>query len=403
MVNAIFRGILNSLLELYLPLLSEPSMKALFKRTLNSLFPKVPPAIRDEFTILTATQMQRQARLLNLALAITVPTAIYAASADAPPFVQYGLPIIMGVACLLGALSLFRDLKLERSVRRSAKLIRQATWFSSMMAVVCSSWCVISWLTASDAHKVYYPLILSMGSLATGYCLASARRAAILNLVIGILPISTLLLLSGDRMDLAAGTSLLVATGFLLRMVLQQHTQLVDLLELKRQMRDLANTDPLTGLINRRAFSEKVEHALAASGPDASFAFALLDLDGFKPVNDQFGHTAGDDLLKDIAARLRDAFGGDGVVARLGGDEFAILVLSSAPQFRGVAQHALAALVAPFSIAGRPTQIGASIGVSHFPADGANMHALFEAADQALYAAKADRIVPPADRAKQAA
>lgn len=366
-------------------------MKPLIVRAIASLFPPVPVAIRDEFTILTAIQMQRQARLLNLALAITVPTAIYASSAGAPFFVQFGLPAIMGICCLLGAASFFRDLKLENSVRRSAILISQSTWFSGLMAVVCSSWCVISWLTAPEATKIYYPLILSMGSLATGYCLASSRRAAILNLAVGILPISTLLLLSGNRMDLAAGTSLLVATSFLLRMIVQQHAQLVDLLELKRQMRDLANTDPLTGLMNRRALGSALDRAIGDADEKGPFALALLDLDGFKPVNDTYGHAVGDSLLCQVAQRLRDSSGDAALVGRLGGDEFAVLIETGSPLLDAdIAGRLLAPLAAPFVIGDHVVRVGASIGVAHCPHDGTTASELFEVADHALYAIKGE-------------
>jgi diguanylate cyclase (GGDEF)-like protein len=273
----------------------------------------------------------------------------------------------------------------------AARMISAATWVSCTLGVVCSTWCVMSWLSAPPAMRIYYPMIMAMGSLATAYCLSTIRFATIANLAIGLLPISLLLLFTGNRMDLAAGTSLVVASTFLLRMIAQQHSQLVDLLMLQRQMRELADTDPLTGLLNRRALDVRLDEEIAGAGPDTIFAVALLDLDGFKPVNDRYGHATGDILLCEVADRLRRASGDQAIVARLGGDEFAILApAGSAIAVSAMAGHMLAALVPQHRIGGQDIRIGASIGVARWPADGRTPDALFETADRALYAAKAE-------------
>ncbi len=365
-------------------------MRSAFETLRTAIFPVVPEAIRDDFTRLTASQLQSQSRLLFLALFITVPTNIYAASSTAPQFIRLGLPIVMGTACLIGFIGLLRDLKLERSIWRSRKLISNSTWVSSTLATVCSAWCVFSWLTTADEARIYYPLILSMGSLSTAYCLASIRVAAIANIVIGITPISLLLLFSGNRMDLAAATSLIIASAFLLRLIVQQHKQLVAMLMLQKQMRELADTDPLTGLLNRRALNKQLEQSIAAADESSRFVFALLDLDGFKPVNDRYGHATGDMLLCEVAERLRQICGEQATVARMGGDEFALFVpVTSEAEANSMADRTLSALIAPCKIGDHLIRVGASIGVAHWPADGNAPGALYETADVALYAAKA--------------
>ncbi|MEO7169789.1 MAG: GGDEF domain-containing protein, partial [Sphingomonas sp.] len=163
------------------------------------------------------------------------------------------------------------------------------------------------------------------------------------------------------------------------------------LLMLQRKMRDLANTDPLTGLLNRRALDARLQQEIAAAGPETCFSVALVDLDGFKPVNDCHGHAAGDVLLCEVGERLRGAGGDDAVVARLGGDEFAILVpCGSAIATHAIAGHMLSALVPPHQICGHDIRIGASIGVATWPVDGRTADALFDTADRALYVAKAE-------------
>lgn len=353
------------------------------------LYPPVPEDVRDDFVRLTASRLQLQSRLLFLTLLLTTPTSAFAASEGAPLWVRIGLPLGMAIACFAGYLSLRRELHVATSTRRATRLIRESTWVSSLLACVCSSWAVMSWLAAPHGEGIYYAMILCLGSLATGYCLASVRVAALANLAIGIVPITALLLTSGNRMDLAAGTSLLVATAFLMRMIVEQHRQLVDLLLLQRDMRILSETDPLTGLLNRRGLDERLTALIGHRQPQ-DFCIALLDLDGFKPVNDRFGHGVGDLLLKEVAQRLRDVAGDGGMVARLGGDEFAILLPpGSALSAQTVGGHMLGALVRPTVIAGHSIAITASVGVAGWPDDGGSIEALFEAADRALYAAKA--------------
>src|SRR3546814_12301493 len=93
------------------------------------------------------------------------------------------------------------------------------------------------------------------------------------------------MLTSGNPPEIAAGTSLVIATLFLLRMVVQQHGQVIDLLELQRQMRELAHTDPLTGLANRREFDLRLDEEIAKADGAGRFAIAPLDLNGLKPLN----------------------------------------------------------------------------------------------------------------------
>ncbi len=365
-------------------------MSATIRILRHAAFPPIPQEIRDDFTLLRAARLQSQIPLLYLTLFLTIPTAIYGSSEGASPIVRFGIPIFMASVCLLRFVTWMKKRGMVLDVDRAAKMIKGATWVSGSLGALCSTWCVMSWFSAPPEMRIYYPMIMAMGSLATAYCLSTIRLATIINLTIGLLPITVLLLFTGSRMDLAAGTSLAVASAFLLRMIAQQHVQLVDLLMLQRRMRDLADTDPLTGLLNRRALDARLEREIAAAGPDVGFSVALLDLDGFKPVNDCHGHAAGDVLLCTVADRLRAAGADHAIVARLGGDEFAILVpCGAAIAAPAMVSHMLSVLEPPYPIGGHDIHIGASIGVATWPVDGQTTDALFDTADRALYAAKA--------------
>lgn len=353
------------------------------------IFPPVPDAIRDDVALLRANRIETLTPMLFLTLAATTPTAIYGGVASVHPVVRIGFPIVLALVSLMGYLVLRHNRHRRMSVRRARRMIKESTWLSGSMGLLCSSWTVINWLAAPPEAHSYYAMIMAMGSLATAYCLSSIRFTTIVNLGIGLVPIMLLMLTSGNPPEIAAGTSLFVATVFLLRMILQQHGQLVDLLQLQQQMRDLAHTDPLTGLWNRRELDTRLDQEIAAAGPDTRFAIALLDLDGFKPVNDRYGHAVGDVLLCEVAARLRHACGDHAIVARQGGDEFAILVPAGSPLLdTSLSGHILSELAAPYRIDGATIRVGASIGVATWPDEGTTAKKLFETADRAVYAAK---------------
>mgnify|MGYP000221094022 CR=1 FL=1 len=351
----------------------------------------VPDEIQDDFNILRARRLVKQTKLLFVALLITIPAVMYGGSPDAPYWARVILPAIIGIFLLLGLLNILGVKPDKIDAVWAKKFIFDTIWSTPVTATLCSTWCVMSWWYAAPEIRTYYPLILSMGSLATAYCLTSIRAAAILNMVIGIVPIAALMLFTGNRMDMVAALSLLVAAAFLLRMIVDQHTQWTELLLLQHEIREQANTDSLTGLQNRRALEQVVQEFMDADEKH-SFALALLDLDGFKPVNDRYGHGIGDELLCAIAERLTQIAGDDAHVARVGGDEFAIMLPHGSNVAHGdLNDLLLTELVTPFRLQGNVIPIGASVGMAVWPHDGLTIKSLMEKADRSLYAVKNKR------------
>jgi diguanylate cyclase (GGDEF)-like protein len=162
-------------------------------------------------------------------------------------------------------------------------------------------------------------------------------------------------------------------------------------LEREREaLRNVALSDPLTGIANRRLLLSRAEYEIARHRRTRhSFALVMLDLDGFKLLNDRFGHAAGDELLCDVAAALTQTMRAQDTVARLGGDEFCVL----APETDGPRTIPLARRIAETvreATAGIET-LSASVGVAVFPHDGVEASALLQAADERLLAAKRER------------
>ena len=163
-------------------------------------------------------------------------------------------------------------------------------------------------------------------------------------------------------------------------------------------LHSMAHSDPLTGLLNRRGLDEALTRALGRATSERVLALYMLDLDGFKPVNDRFGHDVGDELLRVVAQRLRASVRAGDAVARLGGDEFIVMAhgLSDASQARELGDKLLAAFRAPFKLDEQTCSVTATIGYALAPTDTSDAGALLKAADAAMYAGKQvgkDRLV----------
>jgi diguanylate cyclase (GGDEF)-like protein len=160
----------------------------------------------------------------------------------------------------------------------------------------------------------------------------------------------------------------------------------------EHRAQSLASTDPLTGFLNRRSLVEEVEQLLRlAEKRRRAVAMLIVDLDGFKTINDVHGHLTGDNLLRTAADVIRKALPKDAVSARLGGDEFAAAFLfdPDAPiTVDGIADYIVDRLGKPFDLAGVHTHISASLGIARSDRDCASVDALLRRADIAMYAAK---------------
>jgi two-component system, sensor histidine kinase LadS len=162
----------------------------------------------------------------------------------------------------------------------------------------------------------------------------------------------------------------------------------------QERLEHIAHHDPLTGLANRLLLDDRIEHGITrARRHNARMVVLLADLDGFKPVNDELGHAAGDELLVAVAGRLQHLVRAEDTVARLGGDEF-VLVLEEVfdtEDANRVASGVAEELAKPFQIRGGNVTISASVGFAFFPEDGKDAASLLQAADKAMYHQKEQR------------
>ena len=199
----------------------------------------------------------------------------------------------------------------------------------------------------------------------------------------------------------SAGADQVMVTALLLNIALilliwRRTSALSDEIDVYRKAevraQHLAMTDPLTNLFNRRAIKEKTtELSARASRRGKSIAFLMIDLDGFKKINDLYGHDSGDYLLREVADRMRDVVPPSSVIARLGGDEFGVCVVFE-PEYPEsvdrIAEDLVEALARPVIISDSEQTVTASVGISRPELDCDSIDMLIRRADIALYAAK---------------
>ena len=163
--------------------------------------------------------------------------------------------------------------------------------------------------------------------------------------------------------------------------------------EVELEIHKLAFYDSLTGLANRDLCNDRLEHALAhAARLDSSVAVIFLDLDNFKEINDTFGHDYGDEMLRQVAYRLRVELRKEDTLARISGDEFFIILdsIHTPSSISVLADRLLQQLAQPFSLKGQDAYIGLSIGIAMYPDDASSAKELVKVADIAMYNAKSE-------------
>ena len=181
--------------------------------------------------------------------------------------------------------------------------------------------------------------------------------------------------------------------------VLAHAVDITERLRAEQVLEHQAMHDPLTGCANRTLFFDHLQGAIARAqraktrgDPACIVGLLYLDLDGFKPVNDRFGHAAGDFVLRETAARIRARLREEDPAARIGGDEFCIVAdkLHGAGDATKLAESLLAAIRGPLVWEGEEIRIGGSLGIALYPQHGELAEGLLNRADEAMYAAKTE-------------
>jgi diguanylate cyclase (GGDEF)-like protein len=279
------------------------------------------------------------------------------------------------IVALLGAFVVSR-LPAETIVRSRYREVFFLAWSLIDITVIC----LLAYLDGGVTSPATMALFLTQVFAALSYPLASMITVAVASVVgVGVLGVVGGATPGDMEPDPVYIGMFLVCLGLTGVMCVWQ----ARLTESQREeLTELSRTDPLTGCLNRRGFSERLEMELQhAEREQAEVSVIQLDLNGFKEVNDRLGHAAGDELLRWVGSTLQALLRASDATGRLGGDEFALLLPGvPAAEARVIAGRTVAALA---------ERVGSAAGVACYPADGADEDALHRHADADLYAAKA--------------
>jgi len=342
---------------------------------------------------------------------------IVSSSLAAMAFISMGfapvfLTIVVPLVLMVGDLIIFNGFMIPRSDNSVAypQLILSRL-HTTVWGVVALGLARIFWVTSllSFADRETQELIvafLTASTLGATLCLIHLRVAALAFITIIMVPMIVFLWLSDTTVLVVLALVLAVITSVVIyvanrygidfaRMIMQQQEVEIKRVEaehLSKLNMSIANQDSLTGLANRRAFMAHLHHLVKdkAASNEGGLAVGILDLDGFKQINDVYGHAAGDRLLQEVSQRLTSLLYGKVFVARMGGDEFGIIVNDARCDKHLVilGERICRAMQMPFKIGGFSANIGGSLGFARWDSVKDNAEKLFEKADYALYHTK---------------
>jgi diguanylate cyclase (GGDEF)-like protein len=359
---------------------------------------------KPELVRAQVSALSRQIPVLYMLLLANAVALAYTHYGTAPDWMTIYSVIVLGAICIFRAIA-WRIAGIDVvDTDACVKHLKRIRVVSALIAVLFTAW-AINLFGYGDAyqrgHVAYFISITVVGCI---FCLVNFPPAAMLVVAIVLGTFVIFFGSSGNEVYVAIAANMALVSLMIIQIIRSFYANFSGLIETKsdlevqhqamielsRQNEALALIDPLTGLSNRRAFFSILEVTVTAAKENETFAVAMIDLDGFKPVNDVHGHPSGDELLQQAGERLRKILGPDTLLARLGGDEFGLLLkgYGDAPQLRALGKKLCDDLNRPFVLNGVTVQVSASLGFATYPTVARSPNGLFERADFALYHAK---------------
>ena len=349
--------------------------------------------------------LRRQIPLMYALMFINVLFLAIESFRDVPLGMSFGVPILLSVAIVARALLWVRRRSVLAQPHEVRRYLRGTVVTATILSIVFGTWGSLLFSEADPIRSVSISLYVFVGAISCCFCLQALPSAGYMVLLFGVMPVTIRLFVASDWSLFSVGANFLIVAMLILRTLATNHAGFKQVLQSRTDMlveqaraqaaelaaQKLAYEDALTGLANRRAFSEHLDIFFSQHDPDAQLYLFMLDLDLFKGVNDAYGHGAGDRLLKAVAARLTALVEPAGRVYRLGGDEFAITLQvdeTGHDVATAMADRLVREMAASFSIDRFSHHISASIGISCFPIDAASREGLMQHADIAMYDAK---------------
>ena len=351
-------------------------------------------------------KLRRQLPLLYAVLATNAVAVAYSHRGLAPDILTLG---VAGALCLVCTVRAFHWARLkggELPPDRALIELRRVLVLSSLLSVGFVAWALALYRYGGPYEQGQIAFFCAITVIGCIFCLTHLPQAALTVTAIVLIPFCWTFATSGQAVFVAIAGNLalvMIAVGYVLganyRAFVDLEASKAALIEQHAQTRALdaenarlANTDALTGLPNRRAFFAELDALITEGRRNAggTFALGILDLDGFKSINDQYGHTLGDKVLVEASRRLAGLADGRALVARLGGDEIAFLLVGSetSSEFLAVGEDACDRLHGHVEIDGARLSCRGSCGIALFRHEDETATSLYDRADYALYHAK---------------
>lgn len=347
----------------------------------------IAPHIRDELAHLQFNRIGSIVPILYFSIALV---AVIAGTASGGGFNAMYHLVLPGGFVLLGV---YRCIVWHRRrgvpvpTAKVRRYLQSTTWIALAMGLVGGLWTVDAYFETVETRRVLAPVFIFMITFAGAICLTIMPRVAAGVMLVTLTPTLTIMVQSGDIGIQAMGICFTIVSLLTLLLIVNSFNEIVSGLVLRHELKALSETDPLTGLANRRAF--RACFSSASGNPDSAqcVTLVMIDLDGFKDANDRYGHAAGDAILIQAGERLNSLCHEASCVARLGGDEFAVLI-NTVGDSEALKRAVQAVLSLPYHYRDQHISISASVGTAHGPQGVISLETLMREADSELYRAK---------------
>lgn len=363
-------------------------------RTLCSVPRDNPNLLQAQYRVLS-----RQIPLMYFILLVNSWVLAWTHHGLAPSWLTLLMPLLLAVVCTLRSWTWRqRQIRPVPAPERVFEALNRTVRLTGVISAGFALWALALFPYGGpyeQAHVAFYMGITVIGCI---FCLMQLRSAALITAAVVNLLFVGFFVSTHIPTFVATAVNVVLVSGAMLA-ILHNHygdfTRLVNAQaeteKLSNENLRLANQDSLTGLPNRRQFFSALDLALThASATEQRLAVGILDLNGFKPVNDLYGHSVGDRLLVQVGERLEASLDASIQVARLGGDEFALIFteVGHDEQLQAFGERICAELKKPFTLIDVPVQISASLGVATYPDLASSAASVYEYADYALYQSK---------------
>ncbi|MEP1445057.1 MAG: EAL domain-containing protein [Paraglaciecola sp.] len=342
--------------------------------------------------------------LLYFVLLVSSLALTYTYYGVAPDYLTVHVAAFLSVACVLRAFKWYRFRFQNFTQLQALHQIRMTVLFSIIMGFGFSIWGFALYGYGDISLRVHVAYYMSVTVIGIIVCLLHLPAAVwSTTLTVGA-PFVVFFVNTGELIFVAIAVNFLLVAAVLVLITLSYYRAFSNVIAAKEELQTqhqhtqqlniqnelLANLDGLTELANRRSFSKHLSQKLRENIDKQCFVVALIDLDGFKPVNDIHGHAAGDRVLKEVSQRLIKVLKGKGFLARIGGDEFALVIDhdNCHEAIQSLGNNITKEIQKPFEMRTGLVQISGSCGFAIYPEGGESVDELMDSADFALYEAK---------------